>query len=449
MATVKFQVLSNSSNSSIYLRLSLGRGKTPRCKTGLYINSLQWSSAKGLPKQTSASNKNLLIDLQALETHILKEVNKASSTGIEIDKVWLESKVNIYFNRESESKLSDKIVDVIEDIIDDAPNRINSKKKLGLSKSRISSYKVLKRSIDLFNIKANIKAKIKEVDVVFGRKFVDFVKKDLFYDESTALKQLSDLKTVCYEAGTLGIETNPQLGDIKVASPKDEEIIILNKEELKLISETELNNERLDNVRKWLLLGCNIGQRVSDLLEIDESNIKTFRSFKVIELIQKKTNKKITIPLLEETKKIIENGFPRKISAVKFNKYLKELCKQCGIDKLTKGKKTVVKYLSEKEKMKSGIKSDKITRKKSGTFPKYELISSHVCRRSFATNLYGELPTPLIMSITGHSTEKQFHEYIGKSSYDYAKQILDFYELQELKSQSKPHLKIVDSKLSS
>ena len=445
MATVKFQVLSNSSNSSIYMRLSLGRGKTPRCKTGLSISSLQWSSAKGLPKQTSASNKNLSIDLQALETHILKEVNKASSSGTEIDKVWLESKINIYFKRESESTLSDKIVDVIEDIIDDAPNRINSKKKLGLSKNRISSYKVLKRSIDLFNCKA----KIKEVDVVFGRKFVDFVKSDLFYDESTALKQLSDLKTVCYEAGTLGIETNPQLSDIKVASPKDEEIITLNKEELKTISETELNNERLDNVRKWLLLGCNIGQRVSDLLEIDESNIKTFRSFKVIELVQKKTNKKITIPLLEETKKIIENGFPRKISAVKFNKYLKELCKQCGIDKPTKGKKTVVKYLSEKEKKKSGIKSDKITRKKSGIFPKYELISSHVCRRSFATNLYGELPTPLIMSITGHSTEKQFHEYIGKSSYDYAKQILEFYELQELKSLSKPHLKIVDSKLSS
>lgn len=445
MATVKFQVLSNSSNSSIYLRLSLGRGKTPRCKTGLSINSLQWSSTKGLPKQTSASNKNLLVDLQALETHILKEVNKASSTGIEIDKVWLESRVNIYFNRESESKLSDKIVDVIDFIIEDAPNRINSKKKLGLSKTRTSSYKILEKSIKLFNSKA----KVKEVDVVFSRKFVDFVKNNLFYDESTALKQLSDLKTVCYEAGTHGIETNSQLADIKVASPKDEEIITLNKEELKLISETELNNERLANVRKWLLLGCNIGQRVSDLLEIDESNIKTLRSFKVIELVQKKTNKKITIPLLEETKKIIENGFPRKISAVKFNKYLKELCKQCGIDKLTKGKKTVVKYLSEKEKKKSGIKSDKITRKKSGIFPKYELISSHVCRRSFATNLYGELPTPLIMSITGHSTEKQFHEYIGKSSYDYAKQILEFYELQELKSLSKPHLKIVDSKLSS
>ena len=82
MATVKFQVLSGSTNSSIYLRLSLGRGKTPRCKTGLFINSSDWSSVKGLPKQSSAANKNLSLDLNNLEIHILKEVNRANSVGI-------------------------------------------------------------------------------------------------------------------------------------------------------------------------------------------------------------------------------------------------------------------------------------------------------------------------------------------------------------------------------
>ena len=42
------------------------------------------------------------------------------------------------------------------------------------------------------------------------------------------------------------------------------------------------------------------------------------------------------------------------------------------------------------------------------------LMASHVCRRSFASNLYGILPTPLIMSITAHSTEKMLLNYIGK-----------------------------------
>ena len=69
-------------------------------------------------------------------------------------------------------------------------------------------------------------------------------------------------------------------------------------------------------------------------------------------------------------------------------------------------------------------------RKVEGKYEKWKLITSHVCRRSFATNQYGILPTPLIMQITGHSTEKMFLNYIGKNSYDYAKQIAQFYENQ-------------------
>ena len=48
---------------------------------------------------------------------------------------------------------------------------------------------------------------------------------------------------------------------------------------------------------------------------------------------------------------------------------------------------------------------DKITKRKvEGVYPKWKLITSHVCRRSFATNQYGILPVSLIMQITAHST---------------------------------------------
>ena len=57
----------------------------------------------------------------------------------------------------------------------------------------------------------------------------------------------------------------------------------------------------------------------------------------------------------------------------------------------------------------------------------FQLMSSHECRRSFATNTYGKLPTPLIMQVTAHSPEKCSWAIIGKSSMDYAQQIADFY----------------------
>lgn len=61
-------------------------------------------------------------------------------------------------------------------------------------------------------------------------------------------------------------------------------------------------------------------------------------------------------------------------------------------------------------------------RYESGNYEKFKLISSHIGRRSFATNFYGEeeYPTPLLMSVTGHGTEKMFLEYIGKKPGQYA-----------------------------
>ena len=76
---------------------------------------------------------------------------------------------------------------------------------------------------------------------------------------------------------------------------------------------------------------------------------------------------------------------------------------------------------------------NKEKRKISGTYLKWELTASNVCRPSFCTNLYGTLPTPLIISISTHSSEKMLLNYISKDSLDFAKQIADFYTLQGLR----------------
>ena len=57
------------------------------------------------------------------------------------------------------------------------------------------------------------------------------------------------------------------------------------------------------------------------------------------------------------------------------------------------------------------------------TLEKFNFITSHVCRRSFATNYYGRIPTPFLMNVTGHSTERVFLDYIGKTTYESAFQM--------------------------
>jgi hypothetical protein len=57
----------------------------------------------------------------------------------------------------------------------------------------------------------------------------------------------------------------------------------------------------------------------------------------------------------------------------------------------------------------------KTQRKEIGGFPKHAVISSHDLRRSFATNFFGKISTPILMNMTGHSKESTFMTYIGRN----------------------------------
>jgi integrase len=248
------------------------------------------------------------------------------------------------------------------------------------------------------------------------------------------MKKIADLKTVCYDAEMEGIETHPQLKKIESTKAKNEYIIYLTSLELEKIEKADIKNEALQNARKWLLLGCNIGQRGGDLLNLNENNFVIRNGYEVIELTQQKTGKNITIPVLQTTKKILETGLPYKISIQKLNDHIKDVCEIAEIEEMTEG--GIIEVITKG-------KGNKQKRKVIGIYPKHKLITSHVCRRSFASNNYGILPTPLIMQITAHSTEKMMLNYIGKSSLDYAQQIADFYTLQAQKERKEPQLNIV------
>ena len=108
------------------------------------------------------------------------------------------------------------------------------------------------------------------------------------------------------------------------------------------------------------------------------------------------------------------NGeFPHRISGQRYNEYIKEVCKIALINQLVNGSKS---------KTENGV-----TRKESGTFEKWELVTSHIGRRSFATNNYGRIPTSLLINVTGHTTEAMFLEYIGKTETEKAIQLAEYF----------------------
>nr|WP_305050430.1 hypothetical protein [Elizabethkingia bruuniana] len=59
---------------------------------------------------------------------------------------------------------------------------------------------------------------------------------------------------------------------------------------------------------------------------------------------------------------------------------------------------------------------------------KWETITSHIGRRSFATNFYGKIPTPLLLHATGHSTEQVFLNYINDFDNDRITSLGDYFD---------------------
>lgn len=157
-------------------------------------------------------------------------------------------------------------------------------------------------------------------------------------------------------------------------------------------------------------------------------------NFITFAITQIKTGKQVAIPLHPKVKEMLNkrNGnFPSKLSAVNFNLHIKDIAKEAAIDTPTEGGKMIYDEKNE------------IYRKKFGVYPKHELITSHVCRRSFASNFYGEIPTALLISITAHSTEKQFLEYIGKSPNDYAIQLAEYWSKEALQAKKEPQMQLL------
>ena len=67
--------------------------------------------------------------------------------------------------------------------------------------------------------------------------------------------------------------------------------------------------------------------------------------------------------------------------------------------------------------------------RKEESFLKWELLSTHCARRSFATNLFKQgFPAISIMKITGHKSEKTFMRYIKVTEDEIANMLEDHWQ---------------------
>lgn len=401
-------------------------------KSDIIISPSDWDEKNQRIKKPSGNIndelKKRLVDLTDkidARTKLIRDLILTQQSPERLTSDWLVDAIDISLHPERDLKDSKKqpetLFSYITNFIENAPQRKDKKTGRVLVYNNIQQYKATEKHLrELAKLERKKDYQFSEINHDFYNRFVDYLQKPISAKDSKGkvklkedgtphlLKQPFTQNSVGKHIKILKVMLNDAKNNDADTSKfyvYTEEIdnVYLNEIELKQLKDYDFATvPHLERVRDWFLLLAWTGSRFSDLEKIDKSNIKNG----MITYRQKKTNTSVTIPLHPVVNEILQKynyQMPEIITNQRFNEYIKEVCKAAKIETLESFTRTVGgKLITE-------------------TMPKYELVSSHTCRRSFCTNMYLRgLDTLMIRSISGHKTEKSFLKYIKVSQQQHA-----------------------------
>ncbi len=438
MAKVRFIVKGSKDIVQLIVRVSVTRQNDFQKASRIFIPIEYWNkNEKRLytrEDKTSLKNdadfirtvnkcKNLLNSIENIIFNYLHNTDIISPNFIEDEILRFHSLPTSIEQKEKEVIEKDKAEEINSNKLLNYIVRYNKFRSndYSIKNSTKQKYIYAEKIINEFELFYKREILLNECDKEFFATFDTFLFNEKKLMKSTIIRVIKNLKTILFDAQNNGYKINPQFSLPKKNS-KEGDVIYLTLEELNLIKSYKTNDKLLDITKDWLIVGCFTGQRVSDFMKFNKNCIRKYKDkneneFELIEITQIKTKKRVTIPLHPVVKNIINkyNDFPPVFSknsgsnSTIFNVNLKKLLNNAEINRMVYAKEYDVDDKRNYVKL----------------IPLYKAASSHICRRSFASNYYGHpnFPTSLLISITGHQFESTFLEYIGKNDISKALEI--------------------------
>ncbi len=425
---VKFYVRENYQSQKIYVRVWISKKLDQSTTTGFKVNKGDFSNTYQKVKNKSTIKNRVEINkkLSQLSDYLTDCYNYTIADDNHFYKGWLKDNVNKFFNRVDDSEQYKKyLLDFIKYYI--ATETLNKQTGKPLSNGTLKKRTtVLNNLIDFYKHTGKTKVVLKSINYNFYKEFVNFCINVQGYTQNTTGTRIKLIKEFLADANKRGF-CNIDLSDFKTMTNETKDVYLTNAEINKIFAYDFNDDLRLLNARNLLVIGTRTGLRVSDIMRLDKSNING----DMMTIQTQKTGATVVIPLHQQIKLILAQNkgeFPRSISDQKFNDYIKEICQKVGITQIVEG----------------GKLNPKTKRKEYGKFPKCELITSHTCRRSFATNLYGKIDNITIMGITGHKTEREFLKYIKVTPTQHAENLQRLYKQQEKENPTLTPLRVAE-----
>ena len=405
MASASFYIrqAQNKSAGIINVRFTWSRSGKYRKSLALEIPVKAWDKKKQRVKDIAIASKYRHEVNQQLD-QVEKWFEAFEKKHAGIDRNLVKSSFESYLNPKEIKSSVVEFIDYYKEEV--APFQINPKSKKPVGKRAIQGYETTKRWLKKYEAAKKIKLHFVDLNLDFHKSFLNFLFDDNNLAPNTVGGYIKNLKLFARQAKKMGLATNPATLYSEFYLPGEEsKSVYLNEDEIKMIFEHDFSkNPRFEKVRDWSIIGLWTGLRVSDWKKFGsiENGMITIKPQKT----QFTSGKSVVIPIHPMVKEMIEErGMPQELSDVEFNRVIKDVCHAVGITYEVYGSRM----------------NPKTKRKETGYFPKNTLVSSHTCRRSFATNLYKSyFPTLSIMQITGHTTEKSFLKYIKVTPKEHA-----------------------------
>ncbi|MEZ4936516.1 MAG: tyrosine-type recombinase/integrase [Crocinitomicaceae bacterium] len=396
---MKITIRQKSGMNYLYADINVS-GIRVKATLGISLGDATFNPRTELVKGSASDETNILI--VKMKEHIMELIRQLQKDGLLCRE---EIKHGIVQIREHLTNPESKREVGLSEYAEMSIERCISTHKSGT----IRQLKVSLGKLKLYEKSRRKRLKFSDINMHFYHDFVSFCTTEMELAVNSVGTHIKNIKFWMNQSMIDGLHDNTvhqNRAFKKLSEPAD--TIYLNEDEIKQIRYAIMPSESLDNVRDIFILACYTGVRINDYHKLDAFHM--INNGTMLKIRTEKTDAEVVIPLHPEAKRILEkyNGKPRMISNQKFNDYIKIVCKYAGINDMISVTRTY------------GGK------KKSVVAPKYDLVTSHCARRSFATNAYlAGVPTLAIMAITGHKTEKVFLKYVRVSKEEHAKLMLD------------------------
>tara|TARA_R110000796_G_scaffold37722_4_gene95343 strand:- start:246948 stop:248183 length:1236 start_codon:yes stop_codon:yes gene_type:complete len=406
MAKAKFVLKEpTSKNETLIYMFYNYQYKRFKYSTGEKINPKFWNATNQRARETKqfVDYPEFNTRLDKLENGINNAFRRLLNDGVQPNNTILKNAL--------EAELSDNILKPTKKSLFDFISEYIEESKLNKKSGTITVYNTTFKYLKEYALKINKPIDFENINLEFYNTYLGHLTKEKELSRNTVGKHIKTIKTFLNEATDREINTNLEFKKSKFKTLReDSDSIYLSITELKKIEKLDLSNKlKLDKVRDLFLIGCYTGLRFSDFTQINPENIISDKS--MLQIRTQKTGERVSVPLHQTVRDILKkynNELPKSISNQKMNEYIKDVVEEAEIN----------------QKIETTItKGGKIEKK---PIEKFNLVTTHTARRSFATNLYlADVPSISIMKITGHKTERSFLKYVRVTQEQNADKLLN------------------------